>query len=45
MSSIKLLIVDDEKLIREGLKIMLSTYDDIEVVGLAKNGYEALEFC
>ena len=40
-----ILIVDDEKLIREGLKIMLSTYDDIEVVGLAKNGYEALEFC
>lgn len=41
----KLLIVDDEKLIREGLKIILSTYDDIEVVGLASNGYEALEFC
>lgn len=41
----KLLIVDDEKLIREGLKIMLSTYDDIDVVGLAEDGYEALEFC
>lgn len=41
----KLLIVDDEKLIREGLKIILSTYDDIEVIGLASNGYEALEFC
>lgn len=41
----KLLIVDDEKLIREGLKIMLSTYDDIDVVGVAEDGYEALEFC
>lgn len=41
----KLLIVDDEKLIREGLKIMLSTYDDIEVIGVASDGYEALEFC
>lgn len=45
MNKIKLLIVDDEKLIREGLKIMLSTYEDIEVVDLAKNGYEALQVC
>lgn len=41
----KLLIVDDEKLIREGLKLMLSTFDDIEIIGLCKDGYEALEFC
>lgn len=45
MEKIKILIVDDEKLIREGLKIMLSIYDDIEVIGTAENGYEALEFC
>lgn len=45
MEKIKILIVDDEKLIREGLKIMLSIYDDIEVVGIAENGYEALDFC
>ncbi len=32
MEKIKLLIVDDEKLIRDGLKIMLSTFEDIEVV-------------
>lgn len=41
----KLLIVDDEKLIREGLKLMLSTFNDIEVVGLCKDGHEALDFC
>ncbi|MGL4772282.1 MAG: response regulator transcription factor [Clostridium sp.] len=41
----KLLIVDDEKLIREGLKIILSSFDDIEVVGLCGDGYEAVEFC
>ncbi len=45
MRTIKLLIVDDEKLIREGLKIILSTYEDIEVVGLCKNGYESIDFC
>ncbi|MEG0307714.1 MAG: response regulator transcription factor [Clostridium sp.] len=45
MDKIKLLIVDDEKLIREGLKIMLSLFEDIEVVGLAENGYEALSIC
>ncbi|MGG7143331.1 response regulator [Clostridium nigeriense] len=45
MEKIKILIVDDEKLIREGLKLMLSTFDDIEVVDTAENGYKALELC
>lgn len=45
MKKIKLLIVDDEELIREGLKLMLSIYDDVEVIDTAKNGYEALEVC
>lgn len=45
MDKIKLLIVDDEKLIREGLRIMLSIFEDIDVVGTAGNGYKALEFC
>ncbi|MDU4892516.1 MAG: response regulator transcription factor [Clostridium sp.] len=45
MEKIRLLIVDDEKLIREGLKIMLSIFEDIEVVGLAENGFEALDIC
>ena len=45
MSKIKILIVDDEKLIRTGLKIILNSYEDINVVGDVSNGYEALEFC
>lgn len=45
MNKIKVLIVDDEKLIRKGLNIILSSYDDLEIVGDASNGYEALEFC
>lgn len=42
---IKIAIIDDEKLIREGLDIILSSYDDINVVALGENGYEALEIC
>lgn len=45
MDSIKIAIIDDEKLIREGLKIILSTYDDIDVIAMGENGYEALELC
>lgn len=45
MEKIKVLIADDEKLIRDGLKIILSTYEDIEVVGLCEDGQEALELC
>ncbi|SCH16096.1 MULTISPECIES: response regulator transcription factor [unclassified Romboutsia] len=45
MSKINVLIVDDEKLIRTGLKIILKSYDDINVIGDVANGYEALDFC
>jgi Response regulator containing a CheY-like receiver domain and an HTH DNA-binding domain len=45
MNKIKIIIVDDEKLIREGLKIILSTYEDIEVLALCENGKEAFEYC
>lgn len=45
MNKIKVLIVDDEKLIRQGLKIILSYYNNLEIVGDVSNGYEALEFC
>lgn len=45
MEKIKVLIVDDEKLIREGLRLMLSTFPELEVVGVAQDGYEGLEKC
>ena len=35
---IKVMLVDDEQLIRSGLKIMLETYPDIEVIHQAGNG-------
>jgi DNA-binding NarL/FixJ family response regulator len=45
MEKIKVIIIDDEKLIRQGLKIILSTYPDIEIVGEGGNGEEALKLC
>jgi DNA-binding NarL/FixJ family response regulator len=36
-------IVDDQPLVRSGYKSILSVYDDIEVVGEATNGVEAIE--
>ena len=41
----KLLIVDDDALIRESLSILLGLDDGIEVVGAASNGQEAFEQC
>ena len=39
---IKVLIADDQELIRESLKIVLSANEDIEVTGTAENGEEVL---
>jgi DNA-binding NarL/FixJ family response regulator len=39
---IKLLIVDDQQLVREGLIALLSLHEDLEIVGEAANGEEAI---
>jgi DNA-binding NarL/FixJ family response regulator len=41
--SIKVFIVDDNRLLREGLVFMLSEEDGLEVVGSAESGTDALE--
>lgn len=41
---IRVLIVDDQALFREGLKIILSTHASVEVVGDVANGRDAIEF-
>jgi two-component system NarL family response regulator len=43
MDKIKVVLVDDHPVVREGLRIMLSTVPDIEVVAEAGDGVEALE--
>jgi DNA-binding NarL/FixJ family response regulator len=42
MNTIKILLVDDQPLFREGLRALLSLQADFEVVGEAENGEEAL---
>ncbi len=42
---IRLIIVDDQRLMREGLKTILELEEDFSVLGIAANGKEALELC
>ncbi|MHB8066255.1 MAG: response regulator transcription factor, partial [Ruminiclostridium sp.] len=41
----RVLLVDDDALIRDGLKMILDLEEDIEVVGTAANGQEAIVQC
>jgi DNA-binding NarL/FixJ family response regulator len=43
MSKIRVLLADDHAILREGLKALLALADDIEVVGEAANGEQAIE--
>lgn len=42
---IKVIVADDDDLIRESLKIILSIDEDIEVTNVFKNGEEAMKYC
>jgi len=42
MEKIKLLLVDDHEVIRQGLKTLLEGYDNIEVIAEASNGADAI---
>ncbi|VVJ25197.1 Two-component transcriptional response regulator [Amycolatopsis camponoti] len=43
MTPVRVLLVDDQALFREALATLLATHDDIDVVGEAGNGEEALK--
>jgi len=40
--SIRVLICDDQSLVRAGFRLVLENHDDLEVVGEASNGHEAI---
>jgi DNA-binding NarL/FixJ family response regulator len=44
MAKIRVLLVDDHAILREGLRALLSHYDDVEVIGEAQDGNEAVAF-
>ena len=43
MKKIRVLIVDDHTLVRDGIRALLSLVSDVEVIGEAANGKEAIE--
>ncbi len=45
MSPITILIADDHDVVRDGLRLILESEDDFEVVGEAANGAEAVQLC
>ena len=42
---IKILVADDHLIIRQGLRLILETEDDFELIGEASDGAEALRLC
>ncbi len=44
-NGIQVLLVDDHNVVRSGLATFLKAYEDLKLVGEAKNGVEALHLC
>jgi two-component system, NarL family, response regulator LiaR len=42
---IRVMLVDDHLMVRDGLRVFLSSYDDLEVVAEAEDGTQAVELC
>jgi DNA-binding NarL/FixJ family response regulator len=43
MADIRVLVVDDHAILRDGIRSLLERQEDIHVVGEAANGREAIE--
>ena len=43
MAKLKLMLVDDHAVVRGGFKVLLQTWDDVQVVAEASSGEEALQ--
>ncbi|HLR89097.1 MAG TPA: response regulator transcription factor, partial [Atopostipes sp.] len=42
---IKILLAEDQALVRQGLKLMIETDEDLKITGEASNGKEAIALC
>lgn len=42
---IKVIIADDNSFIREGMKIILNTYEEFDVIETVNDGQEAVDYC
>jgi len=43
--AIRIMIVDDHMMVRDGLRVFLSVYEDLEIVAEAQDGIQAIELC
>ena len=43
--AIRIVIADDNAIVRRGLRVFIELHDDFELVGEASNGSEAVELC
>lgn len=43
--TIRVLIADDHTIVREGLTLLLDTFPDLEMVGAASSGAQAIDYC
>jgi two-component system, NarL family, response regulator LiaR len=44
-NAIRILLVDDHDLVRVGLAVFIEVFDDMQLVGQATNGAEAVQMC
>lgn len=45
MANIRVVLVDDHKIVRDGIKLMIRQHPGVEVVAEAENGKEVIEIC
>jgi NarL family two-component system response regulator LiaR len=44
-ATIRVMIIDDNEIVRLGLSVFLETCEDMELIGTAKNGKEGIDLC
>ncbi len=44
-SKIRIIIIDDHDMVRQGLEIFLKAFEDFALVGQGSNGFEAIQLC